>query len=366
MVLVMGILFNAGNCTPSGDILVKGITITGAASVEVNATTPFTTTITPINATDKSVTWASMNPTIASVDATTGIVRGMSTGTATIRATANDASAQTSTSAIQVMPATVKVTSITITPSTAVSVAEGATTSPLGVTVSPAGATNKAVTWSSLNAHIATVNASTGVVTGVLEGTATIRATAADGSAVFGTKTVTVEGVLVNGLVWATRNVNSFGTFAITLENPGMFYQWNRSTAYTSVNPLSPTWNSLAPSAVWNPSNNPCPTGWRLPTINDFEKLTVAASVSFSWDESKKGGLFTNRTTLKNIFLPAVGYRINTNGNLQHAGVVGFYWSSTLNADNVNARYFYMDGDSRRTNDSNPFACGMSVRCVKI
>jgi uncharacterized protein YjdB len=48
-------------------------------------------------------------------------------------------------------------------------------------TVAPSGATNKSVTWSSSNTGIATVN-STGLVTGVANGTATITVTTVDGS----------------------------------------------------------------------------------------------------------------------------------------------------------------------------------------
>jgi len=258
----------------------------------------------------------------------------------------------------------IKVTSIDITPATAVSVAEGVTTT-LVATVLPADAANKSVTWTTSDATIATVSTS-GVVTGVKEGSASIRATAQDGSAVFGTKTVTVEGVLINTLVWATRNIAGFRTWAATRETPGMFYQWNRQTAYSSTNPLTPAWNSAAPGFPWNSANDPCPTGWRLPTRSDFEKLATAASVTFSWDAARIGGLFTNRTTSKNIFLPAVGYRLETNGSLQHSGVVGFYWSSTNHIDNVNAYYFYFDGGSPlRTDDAHLFAAGMSIRCVK-
>ncbi|HGW6715384.1 TPA: Ig-like domain-containing protein, partial [Klebsiella pneumoniae] len=43
-------------------------------------------------------------------------------------------------------------------------------------------ATNKKVTWASKNAEFATVDAATGLVTGVAEGTATIEVTTADGS----------------------------------------------------------------------------------------------------------------------------------------------------------------------------------------
>ncbi len=59
----------------------------------------------------------------------------------------------------------------------------------LTATVAPNNATNKAVTWTTSNASVATVSG--GVVTGVAEGTATITVTTADGSKT-ATKTITV------------------------------------------------------------------------------------------------------------------------------------------------------------------------------
>lgn len=73
----------------------------------------------------------------------------------------------------------VPVTGVTVAP-TAASVAEGATTQ-LTATVAPADATTKALTWSSSDTSVATVNAS-GLVTGVNAGSATITATTTDGS----------------------------------------------------------------------------------------------------------------------------------------------------------------------------------------
>lgn len=73
---------------------------------------------------------------------------------------------------------TVAVTGVTVSPATA-SVAVGATNQ-LAASVVPSTATNQAVTWTSSNTAIATVN-STGLVTGVSDGTATITATTSDG-----------------------------------------------------------------------------------------------------------------------------------------------------------------------------------------
>ena len=88
-------------------------------------------------------------------------------------------------------PTEVKVTNITINPSGEVSVEAGQTIT-LTATVLPFNATNKEIIWSCLNEGIAAVDAQTGVVTGLREGMASIRATAADGSGVVADKQIAV------------------------------------------------------------------------------------------------------------------------------------------------------------------------------
>ncbi len=74
---------------------------------------------------------------------------------------------------------TVPVTGVSVSPTTA-SIAVGATQT-LTTTVAPSNATNKSVSWSSSNTGVATVSSS-GLVTGVAAGTATIMVTTADGT----------------------------------------------------------------------------------------------------------------------------------------------------------------------------------------
>jgi hypothetical protein len=62
----------------------------------------------------------------------------------------------------------------------------------LTATVVPAGADNPGVTWSSGTPGVATVDATTGLVTAVASGQTTITATAADSSGITGTLTITV------------------------------------------------------------------------------------------------------------------------------------------------------------------------------
>lgn len=72
-------------------ISVTGITVTPTtATVRVGNTTTLIETVAPANATNKSVTWASNNESIATV--ANGVVTGVAEGTATITATTVDGS----------------------------------------------------------------------------------------------------------------------------------------------------------------------------------------------------------------------------------------------------------------------------------
>jgi len=118
-------------------------------------------------------------------------------------------------------------------------------TQTLSVTnVSPDDAVDKSVTWSSSATGVATVDPSTGKVTAVAEGTATITATANDGSGTMATCSVTVypEGTVV----WDQSNIsglNVHGTYesytkeGITLSANAeeIFAYWSGSGDYGGI-----------------------------------------------------------------------------------------------------------------------------------
>lgn len=138
------------------------------AEVEAGKTVALTATVTPDTATDKTVTWTSDEPEVATVDEN-GTVTGVAAGTATITATAGEKSA---TCKVTVTAAEVPCTSITLEKTA--EVMKGKTVA-LKATAAPEGTTDK-LTWSSSDEKIATVTAD-GTVTGVARGTATITAT---------------------------------------------------------------------------------------------------------------------------------------------------------------------------------------------
>ena len=165
-------------------VAVTGVTLNKATlSLIAGASETLTATVAPADATNKKVTWKSSNAAVASVDAN-GKVTGVKAGEATITVTTEDGG-KTATCKVTVKPNLVS--EITLA-ALAIYVGESKAVT---ATVKPDDATNKALTWTSSDETVATVDA-TGKVTGKKIGTATITATAQDGSGVSGSCTVTV------------------------------------------------------------------------------------------------------------------------------------------------------------------------------
>ena len=172
--------------------------------------------------------------------------------------------------------------------------------------------------------------------------------------------------VMVNGVKWATCNVDAPGTFAASPEDAGMFYQWNRKTAWNATDSTVIDWDATNPEGdVWEKNNDPCPAGWRLSTREEIHKLLEPAKVSDEWTTVKgiNGRKFTDRETGKSIFMPATGIRGHTIGVLLDTGTNGFYWSSAPGSNteeayylNFNSGYAHQYGHDRRY--------GSAVRCV--
>ena len=137
------------------------------------------------------------------------------------------------------------------------------------------------------------------------------------------------QGVVINGVRWATRNVGEPGTFASSPCDPGMFYQWNRITAWATTGEVT-DWDSTTPTGVtWEKANDPSPAGWRVPTYDEIIKLLDTNKVDNVWTTQNgiNGRKFTDKSSGNSIFLPAAGYRA-TNGALVYVGSSVGYWSN--------------------------------------
>ncbi|WP_233566816.1 Ig-like domain-containing protein [Cohnella endophytica] len=176
-----------------GDIRVTEVTLnTSAFNLAVGGSSyTLLSNVAPTDATDKTVTWNSDKPAIATVNAN-GVVTAVAPGTATITVKTVDGNF-TASATVTVSATPVSVTGVSLS-ATNFNMTVGDDDYQLTESVKPAGATNQTVTWSTSDSNIATVN--NGKVTAVAPGTATITVKTADGNFT-ASATVTVSAVIV-------------------------------------------------------------------------------------------------------------------------------------------------------------------------
>ena len=205
-------------------------------------------------------------------------------------------------------------------------------------TVAPADATNKTVTWTTSDASVATVDAN-GVVTAQGLGTATITATATNGTADTSDDLSTTCTVTVAAPINALSEVGTVGAFTdvngqtrlgiVTMLNGSKYaIALNNETDITG---LSGTYTKKVGDYTYYNFADACAkfannqtdgsytasNVWRLPTAAEF---TALANLGGSWN----GTGYTWTIGGNSLFLPAAGYN-----DAYPVSGVGYYWSST-------------------------------------
>ena len=290
-----------------------------SASIEKGKTVTLTATVSPDNATNKTVKYSTSNEKVAKVSST-GVVTGVAAGSATITCAATDGSGQKATCKVTVTnPATpvnptVKVTKITLN-KTSASIEKGKTVT-LTATVSPDNATNKTVKYSTSNEKVAKVS-STGVVTGVAAGSATITCAATDDSGQKATCKITVTNPAtpVNPTVKVTK---------ITLnKTSATLTQGQTLTVKATVTPG----NATNKAVTWSSSNT------KIATVSSTGKITAKASGTVTITCKAKDGSGKKATCKIRVYSNTEAYvaRIYTKALGRTAEEAGLrYWTQEI------------------------------------
>ena len=181
------------------------------------------------------------------------------------------------------------------------------------------------------------------------------------------------------GKTWMDRNLGASqaATSSTDASAYGDLYQWGRaadghqcrnsgttSTLSTTDQPvhanfiLAPNspynWRSPQNDNLWqgvNGTNNPCPSGYRIPTNAELDAERT------SWSQNNSTGAFNSP-----LKLPLSGFRGYAVGSLFNVGSYGYYWSSSVNGTYAWFLAFY-GGSANMSYYYRAF--GFSVRCLK-
>ena len=223
---------------PASTISVTGVSLNKTSlSLTVGGSQSLSATVSPSNASDKSVSWKSSDTSVATVDGS-GNVKAVKAGTATITVTTKDGS-KTATCKVTVSKpvSTIAVTGVSLN-KTSLSLTVGESQS-LSATVSPSNASDKSVSWKSSDTSVATVDGS-GNVKAVKAGTATITVTTKDGS-----KTATCKVTVKSSSVAVTSiSLNKTDLYLSEGESEKLIVTFNPSDATNK----EVTWESDTPS----------------------------------------------------------------------------------------------------------------------
>ena len=173
---------------------------------------------------------------------------------------------------------------------------------------------------------------------------------------------------------WMDRNLGAtqVATSSTDASSYGDLYQWGRRSdghqcrnsgttatlssiddpAHGSFIIGSTDWRSPQNANLWQGGsgvNNPCPTGYRIPTDVEWDAERL------SWGNSNQNAAGALASPLK---LPMAGYRLGSNGSFDYVGTAGHYWSST------GSRYLWFNSSDAGMNTYDR-ASGFSVRCIK-
>lgn len=190
----------------------------------------------------------------------------------------------------------------------------------------------------------------------------------------------------VTGRTWMDRNLGAsqVATSSADVNAYGDLYQWGRrsdghqcrNSATTNVVSFADQpphgdfilppgfpfgWATNTNGQLWidnNAVNNPCPTGYSVPTVAEWNAELE------SWNSNDAAGAFGSP-----LKLTKAGLRSYTGGSISNSGVIGGYWANVAGdtpngAFGGNLTFYDNQASVSFTGTTTMTATGLSVRCI--
>jgi len=262
MSIVISLLIMLTNCedtTGATDVLVEGVTLNLAtSSMEIGEILQLVATISPENATNRTLYWSSSAGGVASVS-NEGLVTTKSDGIAIIKVRTEDGDFEAYCT-VNVAPDAIHVTDISL--DIEKDTLDISCTQLLTTVVYPEDATDKSIIWSSSDNNIAMVD-QYGLVTGIGGGITNISATTNDGSLVASCE------VLVNG-VGVITEIMTKGFLETPASNVGVDMAVDATgNPFLAINAKDASLDSKASVEVWKYNGSWSQYGDRIAITDD-------------------------------------------------------------------------------------------------
>lgn len=194
----------------------------------------------------------------------------------------------------------------------------------------------------------------------------------------------------INGQIWMRHNLAAIYTLdpdqiPSVPELTGGYYQWGKSAKVasylspsgalsgwnTSTNIGSAAWNSGTETSPRKTANDPCPTGFRVPSPNEFTELLSSVLASRIEGDAQQpysaAMVFTSRRN-KNVklTLPYSGSRSDSNGALNGVNDYADYWTSAIHYQiSTSGQVLFIDKSNfTLVGIGVSKASGQSIRCI--
>ena len=274
-------------------------------SLRKGESTLLSAVVTPSDASNKNIIWASSNSNIVTVNQS-GLVKAISGGNATISALTEDGGYKAQCA----VTVSTNVTGVTIS-KTSLSMIQGDTYT-LSASIQPNDATNKDLIWYSDDSSIATVTSS-GMVTAVDGGNTKITVKSSDG----GYQDYCYVSVAADfhqavdlglSVKWSKFNYGASSSTEI-----GGYYLWGDPTGTAVIMQYSGPSQTTICGTDYDIVHKKWGGNWRLPTKSEASELYNKCK----WEKTTLNGIAGFKVIGPNgnsIFMPATGYAYPANG----------------------------------------------------